>query len=101
MMATGIQAQIGHVSPQVMKTYSHVRRQALDDAAAVLESTFEFAPPAETIDPVVEQTVAPADTITSHVTSQSDDPGGDMSEILKGSWLTSLDNFRNWFINAA
>src|SRR5688572_10047167 len=38
-----IQAQIGHVSPQMMKTYSHVRRLALDEAAAVLEPTFEFA----------------------------------------------------------
>jgi len=37
-----IQAQIGHVSPQMMKTYSHIRRMALDEAAAVLEPTFEF-----------------------------------------------------------
>ena len=39
-----IQAQIGHVSPAMMKTYSHIRRQALDEAAAVLEPTFEFTP---------------------------------------------------------
>jgi len=32
-----IQAQVGHVAPQMMKTYSHVRRQALDHAAAALE----------------------------------------------------------------
>jgi integrase len=32
-----IQAQLGHVSPSMMKTYSHVRRKALDAAAAVLE----------------------------------------------------------------
>lgn len=32
-----IQAQVGHVSPQMMKTYSHVRRLALDQAAAALE----------------------------------------------------------------
>jgi integrase len=42
-----IQAQIGHVSPQMMKTYSHVRRQALDQAAAVLEPTFDFGGSAE------------------------------------------------------
>jgi hypothetical protein len=27
-----IQAQIGHVSPQMMKTYSHIRREALNQA---------------------------------------------------------------------
>jgi integrase len=32
-----IQAQLGHVSPAMMKTYSHVRRRALDAAAAALE----------------------------------------------------------------
>jgi integrase len=32
-----IQAQVGHVAPQMMKTYSHVRRIALDQAAAALE----------------------------------------------------------------
>ncbi len=32
-----IQAQVGHVDPQMMKTYSHIRRQALVEAAAALE----------------------------------------------------------------
>jgi len=32
-----IMAQIGHVSPAMMKTYSHIRRQALNQAADVLE----------------------------------------------------------------
>ncbi len=35
-----IMAQVGHVSPQMMKTYSHVRRQALNAAAAALEPSF-------------------------------------------------------------
>jgi len=35
-----IQAQMGHVSPAMMKTYSHVRQLALDEAAAALEPTF-------------------------------------------------------------
>ena len=34
-----IQAQVGHVAPEMMKTYSHVRRRALDQAAAALEPT--------------------------------------------------------------
>ena len=32
-----IQAQVGHVAPEMMKTYSHIRRQALNEAAAALE----------------------------------------------------------------
>jgi integrase len=32
-----IQAQVGHVSPAMMKTYSHVRRLALNQAAAALQ----------------------------------------------------------------
>ncbi len=32
-----IQAQVGHVDPQMMKTYSHIRRKPLDEAAAALE----------------------------------------------------------------
>ena len=34
-----IRAQVGHVSPDMMKTYSHIRRQALDRAAAALDPT--------------------------------------------------------------
>ena len=32
-----IQAQVGQVAPQMMKTYSHIRREALNQAAAALE----------------------------------------------------------------
>jgi len=35
-----IMAQVGHVSPQMLKTYSHIRRQALNVAAAALEPSF-------------------------------------------------------------
>ena len=35
-----IMAQVGHVSPQMLKTYSHIRRQALNLAAAALEPSF-------------------------------------------------------------
>jgi len=34
-----IQAQVGHVAPEMMKTYSHIRRQALNQAADALEPT--------------------------------------------------------------
>ena len=39
-----IMAQVGHVSPAMMKTYSHIRRQALNAAAAALEPNFRKAP---------------------------------------------------------
>jgi integrase len=35
-----IQAQVGHVNNQMMKTYSHIRRRALNEAAAALEPNF-------------------------------------------------------------
>jgi hypothetical protein len=79
-----IQAQIGHVSPQMMKTYSHVRRLALDEAAAVLEATFEFAPSAPTApEAPAEGHVEVAEEVTSQITSQSDDLDAELSEILK------------------
>jgi hypothetical protein len=35
-----IRAQVGHISAQVMKRYSHIRRQELNGAAAALEPKF-------------------------------------------------------------
>ena len=35
-----IMAQVGHISPEMMRHYSHIRRQALNAAAAALEPTF-------------------------------------------------------------
>src|SRR5436190_5430231 len=39
-----IQAQVGHVAPEMMKTYSHIRRQALRQAAAALEPNAPASP---------------------------------------------------------
>jgi integrase len=39
-----IMAQVGHVSPAMTKTYSHIRHQALNQAAAALEPNFPSAP---------------------------------------------------------
>ena len=33
---------VGHVSPAMLKTYSHIRRQALNQAAATLEPSFHM-----------------------------------------------------------
>jgi len=43
-----IMAQVGHISPQMMKTYSHIRRQALNAAAAALQPTFLTLPSSQT-----------------------------------------------------
>lgn len=44
-----IMAQVGHVSPAMMKTYSHIRRQALNQAAAALEPDFPKSAQAELV----------------------------------------------------
>ena len=41
-----IQAQVGHVAPEMMKMYSHIRRLALNQAADALEPTASQAAPA-------------------------------------------------------
>ena len=46
-----IMAQVGHILPEMVKHYSHIRRQALNVAAAALEPAF-FKPqisPAELV----------------------------------------------------
>jgi hypothetical protein len=45
MMPRVIQAQMGHVSPAMMSPYSHIRRKALDEAAAALEPSFKLTFP--------------------------------------------------------
>ena len=47
-----IRAQVGHVSPDMMKVYSHIRRQALDQAAAALEPGQPISPSAAAPQPV-------------------------------------------------
>ena len=37
-----IQAQVGHVSPEMMKKYSNIRRRALEQAAAALEPAYSI-----------------------------------------------------------
>jgi len=68
-----------------MKTYSHVRRQALDEAAAVLEPTFEFSPPSPVKPELPNERAIPlaAETVTSQVTSQSDELDDEFREIVK------------------
>lgn len=38
-------AQVGHLSPEMLKTYSHIRRQALNAAAEALQPTYRRPQP--------------------------------------------------------
>ena len=84
-----IQAQVGHVAPEMMKTYSHIRREALNQAAAALEPTTTTAPlkerrakppasPKKTA--AVAQTRARAKRVMSQSMSQSPDRHGRVLE---------------------
>jgi hypothetical protein len=68
----------------MMKTYSHVRRKALDAAAAVLEAVVSVEKAAE--EP--REQVSP-DAVTSQVTSQS------------GDVTSETADFRPWLIREA
>jgi integrase len=65
-----IQAQVGHVAPEMMKTYSHIRRQALNQAADALEpnAPASTAPPTKAAAATVP---TPAKRVMSHGTSQN------------------------------
>src|ERR1044072_443463 len=63
-----IQAQVGHVAPAMMKTYSHIRRQALNEAAGALEPTPKAAPPPHPT-PDARKPAARVPRVTSQSTS--------------------------------
>jgi integrase-like protein len=75
-----IQAQVGHVAPEMMKTSSHIRRQALNQAAEALE-------PNTSASPVPPPTKAPvpmrAKRVMSHSTSQNADGRGRVVKFAK------------------
>jgi Phage integrase family len=87
-----IQAQMGHVSPVMMRTYSHIRRKALDEAAAALEPTFKLKFPRHPrrLKPAlyVEKAKKPTshetcDRVMSQFTSQWDDLKKEIRENAK------------------
>jgi hypothetical protein len=76
------QAQVGHVAPEMMKTYSHIRREALNQAAAALEPNLPTQPA-----PPTASTVSPArdERVMSQSTSQSGVRGGRLLKFSKKS----------------
>jgi hypothetical protein len=81
-----IQAQLGHVSPAMMKTYSHIRRQALDAAAAALEPSHEPSPNSSDQEAPAEakaESPLDSDRVTSQSTSHSSDRETELDEFVK------------------
>jgi integrase-like protein len=91
-----IQAQMGHVSPAMMRTYSHIRRKALVDAAAALEPSFKLKFPRHPSQPrglkpalYVDEAKKPTshdrcDRVMSQFTSQWDDLKKEIRKSSKG-----------------
>ena len=78
-----IQAQMGHVSPMMMKTYSHIRRKALDEAALALEPSFTLKFPKHAGVRSRKRDRAATSQPTSQFTSQSRKLQEEASEFSK------------------
>jgi Phage integrase family len=77
-----IQAQMGHVSPAMMRTYSHIRRKALDEAAAALEPSFKLKFPRPKRKKIASHETC--DRLMSQFTSRWDDLKKEVRENSKG-----------------
>jgi hypothetical protein len=78
-----IQAQVGHVAPEMMKTYSHIRRQALNQAADALEPTALATPAPRSAKTAVTTAPARAKRVMSHRTSQNANRRGRVVKFVK------------------
>jgi integrase len=78
-----IQAQVGHVAPEMMKTYSHIRRQALNQAADALEPLANTEAPTPAPDRETKRPT-PREGVMSHSTSQRERRGGKVLRFAKG-----------------
>jgi hypothetical protein len=97
-----IQAQVGHVAPEMMKTYSHIRRQALNQAAAALEPTQSAAPGPVTTPPEAASVAASQEkSVMSQPTSQNADRGGRVLKFAKKSGSSGWTRTSNPPVNSA
>jgi integrase len=93
-----IQAQMGHVSPAMMRTYSHIRRKALDEAAAALEPSFTLTfPPHKAKKPATHER---CDRLMSQFTSQWDDLKSEIRENLRKSGSSGWTRTSNPPVNS-
>jgi len=78
-----IQAQVGHVAPEMMKTYSHIRRQALNQAADALEPNGPPSPAPPPTKAASAMVPTPAKRVMSHSTSQNANRRGRVVKFAK------------------
>ena len=79
-----------------------IEQQSLDEAAGVLEPTFEFSQPGSVgQEPPTEAAIqAPADEVTSQSTLQLDDLGGELREIIRESGSSGWTRTSNPPVNS-
>jgi hypothetical protein len=87
----------------MMKTYSHIRRQALDAAAAALEPSY-VAPPQsaqqESPTRAEAESQTHSDLVTSQSTSQSRDPEDGLDEFAQESGSSGWTRTSNPPVNS-
>jgi hypothetical protein len=80
------QAQVGHVAPEMMKTYSHIRRQALNQASDALEpASAASAPPPESPTPSSQDADSRPERVWSHARTQNDRDRGRILDFRRKS----------------
>jgi len=77
-----IQAQAGHVAPERMKTYSHIRRQALNQAADALEPNAPASPAPPPMKAAAATVPTPAKRVMSH-SHKTPIGAGELSNLLR------------------
>jgi integrase len=95
-----IQAQVGHVAPEMMKTYSHIRRQALNEAAAALEPKKGPTPAPPEKPAAVASPRHPEKRVTSQSTSQLRDRGGRVLKFSRKSGSSGWTRTSNPPVNS-
>jgi hypothetical protein len=81
--SAGIFAERRHVAPEMMKTYSHIRRQALNQAADALEPNAPASPAPPPLKVAAAAVPTPAKRVMSHSTSQNTNRRGRVVKFAK------------------
>jgi integrase len=95
-----IQAQVGHVAPEMMKTYSHIRRQALNQAADALEPAVPVTRPSAPTPAVITKRAIQPQRVMSHGTSQNADRRGRIRELSRKSGSSGWTRTSNPPVNS-
>jgi integrase len=95
-----IQAQVGHVAPEMMKTYSHIRRQALNQAADALEPTVTATSEPLPTTAAVAKPASRATKVMSQSTSQNAGRRGRVLRFAKKSGSSGWTRTSNPPVNS-